>query len=233
MNPYRTVFPQRHTVLPILHVVDREQAQRNLDIAREAGADGAFLISHGRVSDDELLELYAELRAANDFWLGVNCLGLGGDEVFRRVGPHAEGVWTDDALIDERGSEQPAARRVQQAQQESGWRGLYFGGVAFKYQRPVRDVAAAARRAVGWMDVITTSGPGTGQAADPHKIRLMKQAIGNQPLALASGVTPENVTEYLPWADCFLVATGISYTFEELDPARTRDLVRIVRAWSK
>ena len=44
-------------------------------------------------------------------------------------------------------------------------------------------------------------------------------------------MTPENVTDYLPWADCFLVATGISYTFEELDPARVRDLVRVVRAW--
>jgi predicted TIM-barrel enzyme len=59
----------------------------------------------------------------------------------------------------------------------------------------------------------------------------MKRAIGDAPLAIASGVTPENVPDYLPWADCFLVATGISYTFDELDPDRVRDLVQVVRSW--
>jgi predicted TIM-barrel enzyme len=95
----------------------------------------------------------------------------------------------------------------------------------------VRDLAKAARRAAPWIDVVTTSGPGTGKAAAPAKVRAMKEALGEHPLALASGVTPENVTDYLPWVDGFLVATGISYTFEDLDPARVRDLVRIVRAW--
>ena len=74
-------------------------------------------------------------------------------------------------------------------------------------------------------------GPGTGQAAPVGKVRLMKQAVGDVPLALASGVTPENVTEYLPWIDCAIVATGISYSLEDLDPARVRDLVWVVRAW--
>jgi predicted TIM-barrel enzyme len=82
------------------------------------------------------------------------------------------------------------------------------------------------------MDVVTTSGPGTGQAARPEKVRAMKEAIGSHPLALASGVTPENVTDYLAWVDCFLVATGISYTFEELDPGRVADLVEVVRTWA-
>jgi hypothetical protein len=218
--------------LPIIYVAGRDQAIRNLDVARESGADGAFLISHGHVGDDDLLGIHAELSGgARGFWLGVNCLGLAVEEVFRRVGPEVGGVWADDALIDEASDDQPAARRVLEAQRESGWRGLYFGGVAFKYQRPVRDVAAAARRAAGCMDVVTTSGPGTSQAAAPAKVRAMKQAIGQRPLALASGVTPENVTDYLPWVDCFLVATGISYTLEDLDPARVRDLVRVVRAW--
>jgi uncharacterized protein len=201
-------------------------------VAREAGADGAFLISHGRVGDDELLEIHASLSAAvPGFWLGVNCLGLSAEEVFRRAGPGVGGVWIDDALIDEESDDQPAARRAAEVRAESGWGGLYFGGVAFKYQRPVRDLAKAARRAAPWIDVVTTSGPGTGKAAAPAKVRAMKEALGEHPLALASGVTPENVTDYLPWVDGFLVATGISYTFEDLDPARVRDLVRIVRAW--
>jgi hypothetical protein len=36
---------------------------------------------------------------------------------------------------------------------------------------------------------------------------------------------------YLAIADCFLVATGISLSFTELDPARVRSLVERVRAF--
>lgn len=79
------------------------------------------------------------------------------------------------------------------------------------------------------MDVVTTSGPGTGKAAAVEKIRTMKEALGDFPLAIASGITPENVSDYLPYADCFLVATGISRNFEQLDPARTHALVEAVR----
>ena len=56
----------------------------------------------------------------------------------------------------------------------------------------------------------------------------MKQALGEFPLGIASGITPENVSEYLDIADCFLVATGISTSFTELDPVRVRALMEFV-----
>jgi hypothetical protein len=232
MNRFRAVFANRHAVLPVIHVSTAEQAARNARLARDCGADGTFLISHGRVSDEELLVIHQAVAAEQSGWfVGLNCLGLSAEGVFRLAGPEVAGVWVDDALIDEQSEEQPRAERVLRAQRESDWRGLYFGGVAFKYQRPVRELARAAMQAKAYVDVVTTSGPGTGQAAAPEKIRTMKEALGEHPLGIASGVTPENVTDYLDWADCFLVATGVSYTFEELDPARVRDLVRVVRAW--
>jgi hypothetical protein len=232
MSRLRTVFSSRHVVLPVIHVIGEEQARRNIGIACEAGADGAFLISHGQVGDLDLLDMYQHLCDGNPgFWLGVNCLGLTVEEMFRRCGGKIAGVWTDDSLIDETLDEQPAAQGVLDVQKASGWRGLYFGGVAFKYQRPVKDLRRVASLARPYMDVITTSGPGTGHAADPAKIRALKEGAGTHPLGIASGVTPENVTDYLPHADAFLVATGIGLTFDELDPGRVRDLVQVVRAW--
>jgi predicted TIM-barrel enzyme len=232
MSRFRATFAHRHVILPILHTTGPEQVLRNARVARDEGADGVFLISHGRVTDDELLRIHQALVVElPGFWVGVNCLSLSVEETFARVGERVAGVWVDDALVDERQEDQPAVQRILEVQRRHGWRGLYFGGVAFKYQRPVKDLARAAALAARYMDVVTTSGPGTGQAAPPEKIRAMKQALGEHPLAIASGVTPENVGDYLPHADCFLMATGISYTFEELDPARLRDLVRVVRAW--
>ena len=46
---------------------------------------------------------------------------------------------------------------------------LYFGGVAFKYQRPVDDLAEATTKASRFIDVVTTSGAGTGHAASPGR----------------------------------------------------------------
>ena len=106
---------------------------------------------------------------------------------------------------------------------------MYFGGVAFKYQRPVNEWAKAARIAVNYMDVVTTSGPATGRPAYLGKIKEMKQAIRNKLLAIASGITPQNIRGYLGVTDCFLVATGISKNFWELDTSLVKELVRGVR----
>jgi predicted TIM-barrel enzyme len=58
----------------------------------------------------------------------------------------------------------------------------------------------------------------------------MKKALGDCPLAIASGITPENVADYLEVADCFLVATGINASWTELDPLLVRKLVQTVES---
>ncbi len=60
----------------------------------------------------------------------------------------------------------------------------------------------------------------------------MKEAVVDFPLAIASGVTPENVSDYLDIADCFLVATGISRNFSELDAEKLRRLLDRVRSFA-
>lgn len=227
----RTVFPDRkHVVLPVIHAETETQALRNAAIAHGAGCDGVFLINHS-ISADHLLKIAAKVRKTYaNLWVGINCLGQHPREIFGMVDSTIGGIWVDNAMVDEQEGRQEAAEKVLAARDRSGWKGLYFGGVAFKYQKPVTDLERASRLAAKCMDVITTSGPGTGQAALPEKIARMKAAVGNHPLAIASGITPENVADYLSSADCFLVATGISRTFTEFDPNRVSALVERVRA---
>jgi len=230
-SSFRKKFPTPHVVLPVIHVATERQALRNASIAYDAGADGVFLINH-TTSSAELLDIHAAVAAAFPaWWIGVNCLDLEPRNVFGAVSRRVDGVWVDNAMIDEEGAEQTAGQRVLDAQREHGWNGLYFGGVAFKYQREVENLQAAARIARGYMDVVTTSGPGTGQAAHVEKIRTMKEALGDFPLAIASGITPDNISGYLPFSDCYLVATGISTDFDELSPKLTRRLVDAVRSY--
>jgi 2-keto-3-deoxy-6-phosphogluconate aldolase len=231
VNRLREVF-DRYRVVPVVHVQSAEQAVRNAGVAMRAGAEGVFLINHG-LSDKALLHIQQQvLTAFPHWWVGVNCLRSRPERVFRAVSPGVPGVWVDSAMIREDREFQPVAERVLAIRRQRRWPGLYFGGVAFKYQAPVRDPAAAARLGSRYIDVVTTSGPGTGHAPHPDKIRCMKEALGEAPLAIASGITPENVGDYLPWADCYLVATGISRSFEDFEPERVSALVEKIHAFS-
>jgi predicted TIM-barrel enzyme len=84
------------------------------------------------------------------------------------------------------------------------------------------------------MDVVTTSGVATGQEADVGKIETFRRAIGDTPMALASGVTPENAAAYAD-VDCFMVATGINApgNFYDIDPERLAALLRVTRELGK
>ncbi|MEM7423752.1 MAG: hypothetical protein AAF334_08500, partial [Pseudomonadota bacterium] len=108
--------------------------------------------------------------------------------------------------------------------------GLYFGGTAFKKQRPVdpADYQIAAAQAALRMDVVTTSGVATGAAAEAGKIDSFRSGVGDAPLAIASGITPDNAMIYGA-ADCFMVATGINHedSFYDIDPARLRALLSV------
>ena len=223
------VFKNRHVVLPVIHVVSFDQARRNVAFAKDAGADGVFLINHA-MGSDVLLKIHDGIaNLYPDWWIGVNCLDLAPQEVFLRLSPRVSGVWVDNAMIREDQQSQSEAEAVLKAKAKSSWPGLYFGGVAFKYQRHVSDLAMAAKIAMQYMDVVTTSGSGTGEAARIEKIRTMKQALGDFPLAIASGITPANVRDYLSCSDCYLVATGIGKSFEELDPVLVKRLIDTVR----
>lgn len=227
-------------VLPVVHVLDTKRSLQNLDIAIGEGAPGAFLINHD-FGIEPFLEIIRDVRVRYpSYWLGVNFLAVTGRDGFPRLaelaseGCYVDGYWGDDARIDETREKQPEAQAIQDAR--NGWDGLYFGGTAFKKQRPVaeKDYATAAKTARDWMDVVTTSGIATGEEADDAKVTTFRQAIGAAPLALASGVTPENAHRYRD-VDCFMVATGVNLegNFYDLDPSRLARLLKRCREFGQ
>ena len=222
-------------VTPVIHVQDAAQALRNLDVLDGQGCPGAFLINHD-FPVATFLPILREIRAVRpEMWLGINFLAQPGNIAFpilgelAREGADFDAYWADDGCIDERTTIQTDADDIARVRAESGWKGMYIGGVAFKKQRPVPEdrYADSARLAVPYMDVICTSGIATGHEADVSKIETFRAAVGDKPLALASGVTPENVHRYAPLVDLILVATGINYEgdFYNIDPARLSRLL--------
>ena len=239
---FRTNFDCSHAVvLPVIHVLDAGQTIENIKKASGAGCPGVFLINHDFGVDPFLPIIHEARNSFPDFWLGLNFLAVIGAKAFpvlselEAAGCRIDGYWADDARIDESAAiaSQPEAQEILGVKERAGWNGLYFGGTAFKKQREVAaaDYARSAEIACEYMDVVTTSGVATGKAADTKKIETFRQACGDKPIALASGITPENVHLYSDLVDCLMVATGINKEgdFYNIDTVRLNDLLRRLR----
>lgn len=215
--------------IPVIHIESSVQVLRNAFLAKECGCDGCFLIDH-HGSRVDLLNMYALVKnTIPNWWVGINDLSRTGPDVFEDLdpvlgcAPTPDAVWMDNLRISEFSEEQPDAAALWQSKQ-----GLLFGGVAFKYQDRVHDLSKVAKIAVNYCDVVTTSGDKTGMPPTVEKIRTIKEAIGDKPLAIASGITEKNIVDYLEYTEYFLVATGISSSEASLDRdkvLRMRELI--------
>lgn len=237
-NRIRQVFGVPRVLLPVVHPVSWDEALRSVEVATAAGVRGIFLINQGLDAKDVLRLVLEVRRRYPKLWVGLNLLGYSPAQALAAALAGCEGridgIWSDNAEVAEDAEEQPQAQEFVDARLRHGWNGLYFGGVAFKYQRevPAEKLSTATRTAASFMDVVCTSGPGTGKEANPEKLRAMRSGIGSEAaLALASGVTTDNVNSYLPFVDAYLVGTGIEKSFGELDPDKVAALQEQIGAY--
>jgi len=198
-----------------------------------------FLINHD-FPRDALVPILEPVRGRfPPLWLGVNFLAVTGRDAFPILGDlESRGILVDaygadDARIDESTDDQVEAREIAEIRASSGWSGLYFGGTAFKKQREVapEHYERSAVIATGYMDAVTTSGVATGEATDLSKVETFRRGCGDHALAIASGVTLNNVHLYAGPVDGILVATGINHDgdFYNIDPERLRALIARAR----
>src|SRR5690606_12146419 len=81
-------------------------------------------------------------------------------------------------------------------------------------------------------DAVIVSGAATGATPDLAILREVRDAAGDRPVMLGSGVTPESAPALLPYADAAIVGTWIKEGGDVRAPddvARTRTLVSACR----
>lgn len=219
-------------VLPVIHHLNADTTRDQAVLARNCGADGVFLISHYHF-DQELLDLVPALREdCGQFWLGVNLLGERAPaEAYRRAAAAGfDGVWLDYCGVDSLGANVQALHlaRLRRRTQLGHKRLDVFASVAFKYQAPEPSPAMAALNALTLGFVPTTSGPATGKAPVLSKVQAMWDEA-DRTLAVASGLTPDNIASFAPYLSHALVATGVSRDEHHFDP----ELLRVFVARSR
>lgn len=205
-------FKKTKVLLPVIHVCSEEQVMRNVQKCLDVGIEGVFLIMG---EPEAKLRLAKKIQSETNLWVGINFLEPP-LESFRLLKDQGiDGLWTDNAHIFE--VETTAAQEAQSiCQQENLFDGMYFGGVAFKYQDQPEDLYWAAKAATSYMDVVTTSGVGTRFEPGLQKIMTMKSAIGDHPLAIASGIDATNVGQFLSYVDFFLVRSSFTDAGEHI-----------------
>ena len=210
---------------PVIHCYDFNQTQYNLLLALKNKADGVFLINHNQMSELTFDLIIDTISAAykDQIKIGANFLNLSNTEALEKaVNFGLDMLWVDNAGCDDCDNLQSAENFFKRSYELDDEMNVeIFGGVHFKYQpKPRSSIFESITQSLIYMDIPTLSGSATGNPADIEFIKEAHYALdafnksywpekGDRSLAIASGVSIENVNDYLPYIDHFLVASSI------------------------
>ena len=196
-------------------MIDEEQVFANVDTCIKCGIQKIFIINHV-VTVDELILCAHKVKSyyhyGRTLWVGVNMLGLNADECLTSPPLNIDGIWCDSSL--------PLDKKYLL----DNYKGMFFGGVAFKYQPQPKDLQSACEESKLVTHVATTSGSGTGKQPTTYKIKVMREYLGEHPMAIASGISVENINDFKDIADYLLVATSITDSNEMIIEEKLMEL---------
>lgn len=213
-------------IYPVIHYLDDETTIAQSVIAKSLGADGVFLISH--IGSNERLPALAK-RIKNtypDFKVGINLLGESIIEAAYQAENYGlDMVWGDYCGVSSEGLTEEG-EKLKQWQEETEI--AVFASVAFKYQKAESSPEKAALEAQKAGFIPTTSGSGTGYAPTTEKIKVMSKAT-NGLLAVASGMSCDNVSIFKDYLSDILVATGVSKDENHFDIDKLARFISLVK----
>ena len=211
----------------------------------QGGADAVFVenfgdvpFTKGKVGPETIAAMAAAGRAIRQsirIPLGFNvlrndacaALALCGacDGEFIRVNVHSGAMLTDQGLIEGNAHETLRYRR------QICPSAKIFADVHVKHAVPLGNwtIEASARDTVerGLADALIVSGSGTGMVTDARDVQRVRQACPGTTILLGSGVTVDNVGDFIPAANGFIVGTSLKTggkIANPVDPKRVRAL---------
>jgi len=137
---------------------------------------------------------------------------------FIRVNVHTGAMVTDQGIIE--GDAYATLRKRASLTPDT----FIFADYLVKHATPLGDTSPKDLRERGLADAIIVTGAATGAAADPSRLRMLREAIPDAPLVVGSGLTAENASQFAD-ADAAIVGTSIKRD-GRIDPQRVEALVR-------
>lgn len=192
------IYKMRTEIIPVIHMLDEDQVFKNIELCVDCGIEKVFLINHVVSVQELLMCTYKVKDQYPNLWVGVNMLGMPTHISLSNPLFGIDGLWCDDTISNE------------QATKVRAFKGMFFGGLAFKYQSQPTDLESSCKEAILATDVATTSGSGTGKAPTNVEINNIRGYLGDHPMAIASGVSVDNVDSYKGIVNYLLVTSSIT-----------------------
>lgn len=221
---------QSPEIWPVIHIDSKnpEMAMDNAKIVATCKCQGVFLISI-EGDDDSTPSIAARIKADHpQLKVGINLLQHSPQHaVHISLERKLDATWADQTLFSDNPEPQQTDQifRIQELLKNSP-NHKFFTSVSFKYQKADPNPDQSAIRANSYNFIPTTSGPGTGKSASQEKLQKLRATLKKDKLAVASGVTPQNVAQHIGLITHILVATGISKSFHQLDETFLQTLMK-------
>jgi len=210
-----TKIEMKTQIIPVIHMINQNQVLTNVNTCVDCGIEKVFLINHQSSWQTLITVANVVKKKYPNLWIGLNLLDMTTEESLS-TDFDFDGLWCD-ATIDS-----ITAEKIRK------FNGKFFGGLAFKYQPQPDDIEIACIDAIVSTDVATTSGVGTGQEAELSKIKTIREHLGEHPMAIASGVSINNIHHYSGVVDYLLVATSITTRSEMIIGEKLIELIKEV-----
>jgi len=146
---------------------------------------------------------------------------------FIRVNVHTGAMLTDQGVVQGRAYETLRYRSI------LGSTVKIFADVAVKHAAPLTpiDLVTNAEDTYhrGLADALIVTGTATGKSADLDQLQTVKTAVPQAGVFVGSGVTSDNLVDFLQYADGIIVGTSIKregVTTNEVDADRVRAIVK-------
>jgi len=187
-------------LIPVIHMINENQVLTNVETCLSCGIQKVFIINH-QTTSEELIKCAKRVKDTYpNLWVGINMLDKYVEDAILYEFEF-DGLWCDQSI------------KLEDYKYRK-FKGMLFTGLAFKYQPQPKDIELACKESILTSDVSTTSGPGTGKAAAINKILELRSHLGEHPMAIASGVSVDNIENYKGIVDYLLVASSITSASE-------------------
>lgn len=234
-NRYNQVFG-KIPILGMIHLAGQNPVKRALEelaLFEEEGVDGAIIENYHGSVEDVIATLQETLERKSNVVIGLNVLP---NEFYQSL-PLAQKCGADFVQLDQvagiyRSGQLDFEHYKQVKSQHPEI--IVLGGVWPKYYHPVKgsyletDLRLGMQRA----EAIVVTGAGTGKETPFDKIKRFKEIMGNHPLVVGAGLTPDNAYEQLCISNGAIVGTSLKIednTYNPMDRQRIRDFMSVVK----
>jgi len=201
-------------LITVIHIINKdiEFILQQCNIAFDNGSFGIFLIPHYYgINPIDVNNIYYYVR--NKYptqFIGINYLA-DIDEYINIIPPTVSAIWTDEGLGNK--DNIYLIDKINKVKKELGF--LYFGGFYHKgnnYNFDPSSVNIKKNFALQNIDVLTTTGLGTGIEIDDRHFSIISYNIPKNRLAMASGLDSTNVHKYKNSVEYAIVGSSLEKT---------------------